>query len=88
MAGRAAVVGAAAGEEAVCRDGVHSMFGGESVPDLARQVGSEHELEAAGPVRMLGRHPLRLGAPCHPACTLEHILTFLFGFDFESERIE
>jgi hypothetical protein len=47
------------------------------VPDLARQVGSEHELEAAGPVRWLGQHPLRLAQTRHSACTLEHISTFL-----------
>ena len=37
------------------------VFCRESVPDhLAGHVGSEDELEAAGPVRLLGQHPLRL----------------------------
>ena len=53
-------VDAAAGEEAASRDGVHGVLGRESVPDLTRHVGSEHELEAARPVRWLGQHPLRL----------------------------
>ena len=57
----------AAGEEAAMGDGVHGVLGRESVPDdLTRRVGSEHELEAAGPVQWRGRHPLRLAlsSPC------------------------
>ena len=53
----------AACEEHAGRDGVHGVFGRESVPDLAREVGSEHELEAAGPMRGVGRHALRLDRP-------------------------
>ena len=54
-------VDAAAGEGAARGDGVHGMFCRESVPDhLAGHVGSEDELETAGPVRLLGQHPLRL----------------------------
>ena len=55
---------------------MHGVFGGESLPDhLAGHVGSEHELQAAGPVRLLGQHLLRLARPRHAACTLEHITT-------------
>jgi len=73
-------VDAAACEEHAGRDGVHGVLGRESVPDLAGQVGSEHELEAAGPVRWGGQHPLRLSPPCHMACRLEHTLTMLLGW--------
>ena len=74
---QAARVDAAACEEHAGRDGMHGVLGRESVPDLARQVGSEHELEAAGPVRWRGQHALRLNPPRHTECRLEHTLTML-----------
>ena len=56
-------VNAATGEEPAGRDGVDGVLCRYSVPDLAREVGSEHELEAAGPMRWVGRHALRLNRP-------------------------
>ena len=35
---------------------MHGVLGRESVSDLTRHVGSEHELEAAAPVRWIGQH--------------------------------
>jgi len=48
---QASRVEAAAGEDTARSDGVHGVLGRESVSDLTRHVGSEHELEAAAPVR-------------------------------------
>jgi hypothetical protein len=74
---QASRVDAAAGEDAARRDGVHGVSGRESVSDLTRHVGSEHELEAAAPVRWNGQHTMRLDRLVTPARTLDHIRTFI-----------
>jgi hypothetical protein len=75
---QASRVDAAAGEDAARRDGVHGVSGRESVSDLTRHVGSEHELEAAAPVRWNGQHTMRLDRLVTPARTLDHIQTFIW----------
>ena len=57
---QASRVEAAAGEDTARSHGVHGVWGRESVSDLTRHVGSEHELEAAAPVRLIGQHTMKL----------------------------
>lgn len=47
---QASRVDTASGEFTARGDGVHGVLGRESVSDLTRHIGSEHELEAAAPV--------------------------------------
>ena len=74
-------VDAAAGEEAASRDGVHGVLGRESVPDLTRHVGSEHELEATRPVRWLRQHSLRLARFVTQCAHLNTSRRFACGLD-------